>query len=277
MKSVLALFVAIAASAAAFASEPASRSGKLPIGEIGGTLIIAGGGQVHSILDSFIELAGGMQARIVLIPTASSRAERPELLTTYAYMQMKNVPVHILHTRDRKQANDPAFVEPLRQATGVWIGGGDQSLLVASYKNTLVEKELHRLLADGKVLGGTSAGAAVMSSVMILGGNPAAQIGAGFGFLERVVVDQHFQNRNRLARLLGVLGKHRDCLGVGIDEQTAIVVNGRTAKVVGDANVRVCVSPGSAKENVRVLQPGDEFDLLDVYTMMIGDTAAAAD
>lgn len=274
MKPLLCLFVCFGYLTVTFASEPAPAGNiKMPIGEVAGTLIIAGGGRINHILDHFIELAGGKQAFIVLIPTASARADHPELSTTYACLKMMEIPVHILHTRDAKRANDPDFVEPLRKATGVWFTGGDQGRLIASYKNTLVEKELHRCLASGKVIGGTSAGAAVMSSVMIFGGNPAAQIGAGFGFLQRVVVDQHFQNRNRLARLLGVLGKHTDYLGLGIDERTAVVVQGTTVKVVGDANVRVCSRPGSEKENVRVMAPGDQFDLLEVYQKLVSDSA----
>jgi len=251
------------------------KAARAAIGEIAGTLIIAGGGRIHDILDQFIVLAGGKKGHIVVIPTASARADHPELLPTYACFKMLEIPVQILHTRDRNQANDPKFVEPLRHATGVWITGGDQSRLIASYKGTLLEKELHRALADGKVVGGTSAGAAVMSSVMILGGNPVAQIGAGFGLVDRVVVDQHFQNRNRLNRLLGVLGKYPGHIGVGIDERTAIFIKGRTVEVVGDANVRVCSQVGNQKESVQVLAPGDKFDLQDAYQKLVADNAAA--
>src|SRR5207244_2058174 len=116
--------------------------------------------------------------------------------------------VVILHTRDRKQADDAKFCEPLDAATAVWFSGGDQSRITAAYKGTLVEKKLHTLFARGGVIGGTSAGAAVLSDVMITGGNPKATTAAGFGFLPGFVVDQHFVKRDRKARLVGVLDAH---------------------------------------------------------------------
>src|SRR5206468_722813 len=103
------------------------------------------------------------------------------------------------------------------EATAVWMGGGDQSRLAAAYRGTAVERELKNVLRRGGVIGGSSAGAAVMSSIMITGGNPEAQVDTGFGLLPGFVIDQHFHNRNRLARLRGVLAKNPEYLGLGID------------------------------------------------------------
>src|SRR5205807_1005546 len=123
-------------------------------------------------------------------------------------------------------------------------------------------KELRKVLARGGVIGGTSAGASAMSSLMIIGGNPDAQVGTGFGLLGDVVIDQHFQNRNRLKRLQNVLSKNVHYLGLGIDEQTAVVVKGQTATVVGNANVRVCLPPTVRKlPTVQVLKAGEQIDL----------------
>ena len=97
----------------------------------------------------------------MVIPTASNKADYPELLTSYSsWKAQKLASVTVLHTRSREQANNPAFVKPLTKASGVWISGGDQSRLMAAYHDTLVEKELQRLLARGGVIGGTSAGSA---------------------------------------------------------------------------------------------------------------------
>jgi cyanophycinase len=160
----------------------------------------------------------------------------------------------MLHTRDPKQANDPSFVKPLTEATAAWMSGGDQSRLANAYRGTAVEKELRRLLARGGVIGGTSAGASVMSAVMITGGNPQARVGEGFGLLPEVVIDQHFQNCKRQKRLLGVLEKHPRCLGLGIDEETAVVVRGHTFTVVGKANVSICLPPSEQdQEPIQVL------------------------
>jgi cyanophycinase len=136
--------------------------------------------------------------------------------------------------------------------------------LTRAYRGTAVERELRQLLARGGVVGGTSAGASAMSSVMITGGNPQARLGTGFGLLPDVVIDQHFENRKRQKRLLGVLAQYRNCLGLGIDEQTAVVLRGHTFTVVGNANVLVCMPP-SDKEPAsvaKVLKPGEGGDLL---------------
>jgi cyanophycinase len=133
---------------------------------------------------------------------------------------------------------------------------------VAPYRGSLVERELHRLLEGGGVIGGTSAGASAMSRLMIVGGNPLAQVGVGFGLLPEVVIDQHFHNRNRLPRLLGILNQHPEYLGLGIDEETAVVIHSGQATVLGNAKVRLCL-PGASKNpaQVRVLKAGEHIDL----------------
>jgi cyanophycinase len=246
-----------------YSAEPLPAPSGTASTEITGTLVIVGGGDLpDAVLNRFLELAGGKSARLVIIPTASARADHPEQLKNWAFWKSQEAAsVVLLHTRRREQANDPAFVKPLRDATGVWLSGGDQALLAAAYRGTLVEKELRRLLARGGVVGGTSAGAAVMSAVMIEGGNPA-RVGDGFGLLPGAVVDQHFTNRKRLDRLLGVLAKYPDYLGIGIDEETAAVVQGRKLAVLGNASVRICLSAvGSRPADVRILEPGQHADL----------------
>src|SRR5262249_33890985 len=159
-------------------------------------------------------------------PTASELADRTRNYKSYAYWRDQGVgSVSMLNTLDPKKANDPVFIKPLTEATAAWLGGGDQTRLAGAYRGTAVERELRRLLDRGGVIGGTSAGASVMSSIMITGGNPQARIGTGFGLLPDVVIDQHFENRRRQNRLLGVLSQYPRCLGLGIDEQTAVVVH----------------------------------------------------
>jgi cyanophycinase len=236
----------------------------MPPGVAGTLVIVGGGGMPVAIRDRFLELAGGKKARLVIIPTASDKADRPELLKGWGHWRSQDVAsVTFLHTRSRDRANDPAFVKPLTEATGVWISGGDQSRLAAAYHDTAVERELQKLLARGGVIGGTSAGASVMSSIMIVGGNPQAQTGTGFGLLPDVVIDQHFENRHRLNRLQGVLSKYPKFLGLGIDEQTAVVIQGGAAWVLGDGHVLICV-PGTGPQApaVRVLKSGDRVDLM---------------
>jgi cyanophycinase len=247
------------------AAAPAGEPQAAPAPGIPGALVIVGGGDLpNNVRDQFFELAGGKQARIVVIPTANEKADFPELLRSYTtWKALGAASVAVLHTRDPKRANDPEFIKPLLEATAVWFAGGDQSRLMAAYQGTAVEKELRKLLARGGVVGGTSAGAAVMSQVMITGGNPLAQVGNGFGFLPGAVVDQHFMNRNRLGRLLGVIAKCPGYFGIGIDEQTAVVVKGRTLTVVGNQRVHVCLPPPEGKKpDVQVLKGGDRADLV---------------
>ncbi len=217
-----------------------------------------------TIRDRFLDLAGGKKGKLVVIPTASEWADQTRTYRSYAYWKRQGLEsVDMLHTLDPKQANDPAFVKPLTEATAAWLGGGDQSRLAGAYRGTAVERELRRLLERGGVVGGTSAGASVMSAVMITGGNPQARVGTGFGLLPDVVIDQHFENRKRQQRLLGVLSQHPRCLGLGIDEQTAVVVHGHSFTVVGNANVVVCMPPlGDDPPSLQVLKPGAVGDLL---------------
>ena len=123
-------------------------------------------------------------------------------------------------------------------------------------------RELRRVLDRGGVVAGTSAGASVMSAVMITGGTTWAELGSGFGLAPGLVVDQHFANRNRMARLLSGLARHPDLAGVGVDEQTAAVIKGSMMSVVGDAHVWVCL-PAFRTMPVGVwrLQGGDRMNL----------------
>jgi cyanophycinase len=230
---------------------------------VGALVIVGGGGFPDDIRDRFLELAGGANGRLVVIPTASEQADRKRIYRSYAYWQKQGLAsVSLLHTLDPKQANDPSFVKPIAEATAAWLGGGDQQRLADAYRGTAVERELRQLLARGGVIGGTSAGASVLSAVMITGGNPQARVGKGFGLLPNVVIDQHFRNRQRQKRLLGVLEKHPRCLGLGIDEETAVVVRGHTFTVLGKGSVSVCLPPmGGAEDDIKLLEADQTGDL----------------
>src|SRR5262249_29484316 len=161
---------------------------------------------------------------------ADVKADEAKTFDSYTYFRSQAVKsVDVVHTHERKKADDPEFVKPLTEATGVWLSGGDQSRLAAAYRGTLVEKGLRKVLPGAGAVGAPSAGAHIMSSLMIVGGSKDAEVGPGFGLLGGVVIDMHFANRNRLHRLLGVLAKHPGYTGVGIDEGTALVVQGPTA------------------------------------------------
>ncbi len=236
-----------------------------------GALVICGGGKIpESVRNRFIELAGGRDAKIVLIPTAGMFAVPP---ADEAFLEPWRgrglASLGLFHTFSREQANDPAYAAVLADATGVWFGGGRQSLLVDAYRGTEVEKQLRALLARGGVIGGTSAGAAVMSRLMITSGRDEARLGEGFDFLSEAVIDQHFLKRNRLKRLVGVVKRHPEMIGLGVDEQTALVVDvGRKRlQVIGESYVIAClpepVGADGAPPSTRleILKPGDMADI----------------
>lgn len=228
-----------------------------------GSLVLSGGGRIpDAVRAEFLKLAGGEKTRLVVIPTGSEtfddtdeRADHRRLWESYHPASLD-----ILHTRSRDVANGEQFVVPLRQATGVWIAGGRQTLIAAAYSGTRVERELHALLERGGVIGGTSAGAACASRIMIVRGDVYNV--PGFGLLPGTIVDQHFIKRDRKSRLIAALAKHPAWLGVGIDENTALVVRGGAIQCVGDSTVSLCLPPTSAGEfHELVLKPGDTADL----------------
>ena len=208
-----------------------------------------------------MELAGGPSARIVLIPTADSD-EGLRNPTEYVKLWRSRgaTSVQWLHTRSRAEANNPEFLKPLAEATGVWIGGGNQSRLAESYVDTAVELQLKALLERGGVIGGTSAGASIMSRVMITGGRTEATKGRGFDLLPGSIIDQHFLKRNRLGRLLGLLAEHPGLIGFGIDEGTALVLRGDQLSVVGNSYVVACMpSSPDRSSRLEILKPGDQI------------------
>ncbi len=275
-------FPATLAAAEPRTSAPAASAGtarSLPLKSAGSLVIVGGGKVTEGIRNRFLELAGGKKARLVVIPTASEYADRPGVSSSYLFWRNQNVTsVDLLHTRDRQKADDAAFVEPLTHATGVWLGGGDQSKLTDAYLNTAVLRELFKLLDRGGVIGGTSAGASVMSSTMITGGTTKAHLGTGFGLVPAIVVDQHFTNRNRMGRLQGILAEHPEMVGIGIDEQTAAVFQGPTLSIVGDASVWLCLSPTQTLPvSTKRLKSGDQVDLNSLTQTLLARTRGTPD
>jgi cyanophycinase len=250
---------------------PVSAQVKVPAPEkapapLNGTLVIVGGGKIpDSVIAAFVQAAGAEKAELVVIPTASPSAEKEPAQKTIELWQKRGVArVSVLHTRSTQKANDPAFCKPLITATAIWFSGGGQKRLIEAYQGTLVEKEMHRLLQRGGADGGTSAGAAVMSKLMVSGGNLPANLAEGFGCLPNGVIDQHFLKRNRVDRLLDVLHRNPGWFGLGIDESTAAVVQGKTISIVGDSMVLLCQrSTAERSASCRVLHNGDQVDLID--------------
>jgi cyanophycinase len=230
----------------------------------GGSLMIVGGGAVTpDIRKQFIELAGGVDAQIVLIPGSDPTPEGEQQLLS-PWLKCGVSSVVLFNAKNRSLANDASFCAPFARATGVWFGGGYQSLLAERYVDTLVQRCLHDVLARNGVVGGCSAGAALLSRVMIRDGDTTPVEARGLDLISDAIVDQHFLARNRLWRLEQMLEAHPDLMGLGVDEATALVIyrhSGRVS-VVGESYVLACL-PGSGNHapRIEVLKPGDDVML----------------
>jgi cyanophycinase len=145
----------------------------------------------------------------------------------------------IVHAKDRQEANDKELCRRLRDATAVWIGGGDQQRLFDRYDGSNVLDEVRSVFARGGIVAGTSAGAAIMSKVMIAGGMTKPKLANGWNLLPNVIVDQHFSQRARFERLESAVSLHPDQVGIGIDESTALFVDGPTTRVIGNGSVYI--------------------------------------
>ena len=255
-----------------------------------GHLVIIGGGDFPDyVMKKIIDLAGGKDSKIIVIPNASSE---PEESAVYIVEEFKNLGCtnvnYILFTKS--DANKDSLIDKLSGATGIFFGGGDQAFLTRDLLGTKLLDAIKNIYENGGVISGTSAGAAVMSHVMITGNelknNDSTDIFItiekenvenieGFGFLNTVIIDQHFIKRKRLNRLISLVLENPDLIGVGIDEETSIIVNpGNTFDVLGENQVMI-FNPSNAlniKEDSRgnlgvenlkvdILLSGDKYDL----------------
>ena len=206
-----------------------------------GSLIIVGGGDTPaSVQQRFIELAGGAgNAKIAVFPMASLKSDE-EANEVVADFQKLGAETHLVNF-NRQRANRESTERYLEQFTGYWFSGGDQSRLASLLLGTKALDSLYRRYKEGAVIGGTSAGASVMSSVMLTGKRRSPrspedgelqniargmqEVSEGFGFFKGAIVDQHFMRRARYNRLISAILDHPQLLGVGIDEETALLVH----------------------------------------------------
>lgn len=204
-----------------------------------GTLFIVGGGtQPIPLVQEFVRRAGGDTARIVVFAMASTVGEKSGEETAARFRTMGAKARNVWVTRE--QANTDSVARLLDGATAVWFGGGDQNRLTAVLRGTITERAIRARFDRGAVIGGTSAGAAVLSTPMITGdelgqrrdsteawtrvSRGSVAVDSGFGYLTTAIVDQHFLRRKRHNRLLSLVLANPPHLGVGIDEGTALIV-----------------------------------------------------
>lgn len=227
-----------------------------------GQLVIVGGAEDKEgdciILREFVRRAGGTKARIVVMTAATSLPEEVGNNYVRIFERLGAEDVRVLDTQERRDSEEPRAVEAIEQATGVYFTGGDQARIIRAIKGTPLDEVIHRRYQEeGLVVGGTSAGAAMMPDIMIIEGdsetNPRGNVvdmGPGMGFLPGVVIDQHFSQRGRLGRLIAALSQQPAILGFGIDENTSIVVSDDQLEVVGEGSITVVDETTLSHSNV---------------------------
>lgn len=250
-----------------------------------GTLIIIGGGNIDDDIKSeFRKYAGGDSARIVVIPTAlpddilnqdSALIKIKEGYERYGFEK-----VTILHTRDSSDANLDEFIEPIKNATGIYFIGGRQWRIADSFLNTKAHEEMFKLLERGGVIAGSSAGATIQGSYLARGDTENNQImmgnhEEGLSFITNIAIDQHLLARNRQFDMFDILKERPELLGIGIDENTAIVVTGDQFEVIGSSYVTIYDGTFWSREGIELktlpnkenifylLRKGDRYNLLE--------------
>ena len=241
-----------------------------------GSLVIVGGAMKDpAILDTFFRLGGGRDKHYILIPTAAADDVTEDMMQrmkgTFIDEGASNVTV--LHTKDRAEADSEEFVAPIKSASGIWFTGGRQWRIADSYLGTRTEEEFNKVLERGGVIGGSSAGATIQGSYLARGDTKTNTImmgdhEAGFSFVRNIAIDQHLLQRNRQFDLVEIVKARPELLGIGLDENTAIIVSGNQFEVVGPSYVAVFDHKlWTANENKEVFQPffllraGDKYDM----------------
>jgi cyanophycinase len=236
----------------------------------GSLIIVGGGGMPQGLMQKFVELAGGPQARIVYVPCAEEEDMSGDTRLLQVWKQMGAMECTLVHTKDRRVANqDEQFLEPLKNATGIWFGGGRQWNLADSYYGTQAHRLMKQVLERGGVIAGSSAGASIQANYLARATPienyrimaPGYERG-GLGFISGVAIDQHFTQRRRQKDLRSLVETYPQILGIGIDESTAIIVQHSRAEIVGPGTVTFqWAEDGRSELKEFVGSAGKRFDL----------------
>lgn len=260
------LCTVVAVLVIAFSSGPAEAQQ----GPENGSLVIVGGAMRDpAILERFFQLAGGPDAAIVVIPTAGGAATYGDDWPGMRQFRAAGATnLTLLHTYDHEEADTEAFADAVRNASGVWFSGGRQWRLADAYLGTRTEKGFWGVLERGGVIGGSSAGATIQGEYLARGDSAGnrTMMGdheQGFGFLAGVAIDQHVLMRNRQFDLIEIVTSRPELLGIGIDEDTAIVVRDNRFEVIGQGYVVIHDSERQIDSggSFYFLAPGDRYDL----------------
>ncbi|KXG77839.1 Cyanophycinase [Fervidicola ferrireducens] len=247
-----------------------NNAGVIFLGEkVRGYLMIIGGAEDRSgdkeILKKFAEISGQGKANVTVITVASQDPKGVGEMYVEIFSQLGIGHVEALYIKSRSDANKESVAERIASSTGIFFTGGDQLRITSILGGTKAYHALERAYRQGVIIAGTSAGAAAMSDTMIIGGagdeapkGNTVSMAPGLGLLEEVVIDQHFAQRGRMARLLLAVAQNPFILGVGIDEDTAIIVHpDGNFWVIGSNTVTVLDGSCVSFTNVSELRPGE--------------------
>jgi cyanophycinase len=264
-----------------------------------GTLFAIGGAEAklrrRTVLEAFVAAAGGSDARIAIVSSASSLGVQVVEVYKGVFTSLGAGEVISLRPESRTQAQDPDLVEPLGKVSAIFLTGGNQLKLSSFITGTPFGEAIQEAYQRGTLVGGTSAGASILAEHMIAfgagGSTPKqrmSQLSAGLGLLRGVVIDQHFEQRNRYGRLLSLVAQSPSLLGLGVDEDTAAVIHdGSRLTVVGRGAVTVVdgqhlISNAFAAKRttpllisgavIHILPAGSHFDLTS-RTLIAHETA----
>ena len=226
--------------------------------------------QQKIVLRHFVQLAGDNNASIVIIPSASAFAVQTGAIYTNLFEAMGVRDVTCLHVEKPQEALNPNNIERLRNASGIFISGGDQMRLMAYIQGTEVRQAILDAYVAGACVGGTSAGASIMSHEMIAFGysgmEPPQQmiyLTRGLGLAPSLIIDQHFSQRKRLGRLQMAVEKHPQLVGLGVDEDTAAILTADgCAEVLGSGTVTMVYRPTPEQKSfVQVWRQGHSYSV----------------
>lgn len=252
------------------------------VDHVEGKLLIIGGAEDKEgeckILKRFVHEAGGRESRITVLTAATEYPRQVGVQYEELFHKLGASEVYIIDVAERSQANAEGVAHQLASSSGVFFTGGDQLRITGLLGGTRLGMTLHQLYTQGVIIAGTSAGASVMSDTMIVGGEAGTPkkntltMAPGLGLLRAVVVDQHFAQRGRIGRLLTAIAQNPYVLGVGIDEDTAILVHADgNFTVVGSQTVTIVDASPSVATNVSESSPGQALVLSPVFMHVLSE------
>ncbi|MGB5385332.1 MAG: cyanophycinase [Eudoraea sp.] len=234
----------------------------------------------ESILSRVVNESGGNEAQIVVIPTASSIPKEVSNSYLQAFDKLGCHKVHILDIRERKESENPKNLELIGNAQCVMFSGGNQSKITAKIGSTTLHEVLtERYKKHSLVIAGTSAGAMCMSHEMIAGGSStesfikgAVKMDTGMGFISNLIIDSHFIRRGRFGRLAEAVAKYPDMMGIGLAEDTGLVIkNSNTFEIIGSGMV-IMFDPRKLKHNnEKILEKGTPMSLINLKTHVLAN------